>query len=57
MPPDDVMQLVQDSRGKLEIRPGLKLRLRLTPEESARPLQSGTELVDLLCRTLRRAAN
>ncbi len=46
--PQEIVRLVQESRGKMRLLEGMRLVLNLKPDESARPLETARALVDTL---------
>ena len=50
--PKAVMALVEQSRGKLRVTEDMRLALKLKPDESAAPLKTSIQLIDMLLATL-----
>ena len=50
--PGEVLRMVQESRGKLQINADMKLIYKLKPDESAAPLRTSRKLIDTLLATL-----
>jgi transcription-repair coupling factor (superfamily II helicase) len=50
--PPEVLRIIKESRGWMELTPDMKLLRRLKPDESANPLRSAQQLLDMLIATL-----
>jgi transcription-repair coupling factor (superfamily II helicase) len=50
--PPEVLRIVRESRGWIELTPDMKLLKRLKPEESANPVRAAQQLLDMLIATL-----